>query len=455
MDSTETSLDAQTFRNIYSVSRLNQEVRSLLESGFPLLWLEGEISNLARPASGHLYFSLKDEKSQVRCAMFRNRNLNIGFIPQNGTQVLVRARVTMYEARGDFQLIIEHIEEAGDGALRRAFEELKQRLDKEGLFAATHKKSLPALPRCVGVITSPSGAAVRDIISTLRRRFPSLPVIVYPVPVQGETAAQQIADMLRRADQRQECDVLILARGGGSLEDLWAFNEEVLARAIYECSIPVVSGVGHEIDFTIADFVADQRAPTPTGAAELISPDQQDWLARLDGLQQRLAWLMRNHLRQHGQHVRNLEKRLQHPGRKLQAMAQRLDELELRLHRARLNHHRHASLRLQHVRESLLRHNPVHRLQDNLNRNKNLSRRLSVGMQHYLKLRRQKLQQLAHSLDSVSPLATLGRGYAIVMDEQGGIIRHAGEVKPGERVRARLAEGQLYCQVTDIKQGNE
>lgn len=442
------------FRNIYSVSRLNREVRSLLESGFPLLWIEAEISNLARPASGHLYFSLKDEKAQVRCAMFRNRNLNIGFTPKNGMQVLVRAKVGLYEPRGDFQLVIEHMEEAGAGALRLAFEQLKQRLDKEGLFAASHKKPLPALPHGIGIVTSPSGAAIRDITTTLRRRFPSLPIIVYPVPVQGDGAGQQIADMIRRADTRQECDVLIVGRGGGSLEDLWAFNEEVVARAIYECTIPVVTGIGHEIDFTIADFVADQRAPTPSGAAELISPDQQDWLARLAGLQQRLGWLMKNHLRHRQQQLQNLEKRLQHPGRRLRDKSQRLDELDLRLRRAGQGILRHATARLQHSSERLLRHSPAHRLSTLQNKNHNLSQRLLTTMRHQLKLQRQKLQQLAHALDAVSPLATLGRGYAIVMNDKGQILRRASDAKAGDIVKARLAHGQLYCQVNEVEESN-
>lgn len=455
MQMSKQTLGTQPFRDIYTVSRLNREVRTILEASFPLLWIEAELSNLARPASGHLYFSLKDEKAQVRCAMFRNRNLNIGFSPKNGMQVLVRAKIGLYEPRGDFQLIIEHMEEAGDGALRRAFDELKLRLDKEGLFDTAHKKPLPDLPRCVGVVTSPSGAAIRDVITTLQRRFPALPVIVYPVPVQGEGAAQQIADMITTVDKRSECDVLIVGRGGGSLEDLWAFNEEVVARAIYNCSIPVVTGIGHEIDFTIADFVADQRAATPTGAAELISPDQQEWLGRLKQLQQRLSWLTRSQIRHWQQHLLNLEKRLQHPGRRLHDMAQRLDELELRLQRAQQNVLRHAKARTEHAHERLLRHSPIHRLVTSNNKNDNLSQRLKIAMQHQLTMRYNQLQQQAHALDAVSPLATLGRGYAIIMNEKEQIIRQAKQVKTGDHIRARLAEGQLYCQVTQIKESDE
>lgn len=304
-------------------------------------------------------------------------------------------------------------------------------------------------------MTSPSGAAVRDVLTTLQRRFPSLPVVIYPVPVQGAGAAEQIAAMIATADQRQDCDVLIVGRGGGSLEDLWAFNEEVLARAIYNCSIPVVTGIGHEIDFTIADFVADQRAATPSGAAELISPDQQEWLAHLNQLQQRLTWLTRSQIRQWQQHLQNLHRRLQHPGQRLHDLAQRLDELELRLQRAQQNHLRHCRARLRHSHERLLRHSPLHRLGTLQNRNDNLLQRLKISMQHQLTMRYQQLQQLAHALDAVSPLATLGRGYAIVMDEQDQILRQAKQVKAGDRITARLAEGQLYCQVNQVKESHD
>jgi len=453
--SNDPATDNPPFRNIYTISRLNSEVRTLLESGFPLLWIEAEISNLARPASGHLYFSLKDEKAQVRCAMFRNRSLNLGFSPKNGMQVLVRAKIGLYEPRGDFQLIIEHMEEAGNGALRRAFDELKLKLDKEGLFDARNKQPLPTLPRCVGIVTSPSGAAVRDVITTLQRRFPALPVIVYPVPVQGEGAAQQIADMIAIADRRQDCDVLIVGRGGGSLEDLWAFNEEVLVRAIHACRIPVVTAIGHEVDFTIADFVADQRAATPTGAAELISPDRQVWLSRFRQLRQRLDWLMRQQCQQHRQTLQNLTKRLQHSGRRLLDKAQRLDELELRLQRALQYFLRQSQAQLSHSHERLLRHSPVNQLGTIQTSTDNLSKRLTTAMQHQLTRHQNRLQQLAGTLDTVSPLATLSRGYAIVIDENGHIIRQARQVKVGDPITARLAEGRLYCQVTRIKESND
>lgn len=440
------------FRDIYTVSRLNRETRNLLEGSFPLLWIEAEISNLARPASGHLYFSLKDDAAQVRCAMFRNRNMSLGFTPANGMQVLVRAKIGLYEPRGEFQIIVEHMEESGAGALQRAFEALKQQLNKEGLFASTHKQALPALPKQVGVITSPSGAAIRDILTTLKRRFPSMPVIVYPVAVQGNGAAEQIAQMIKLADSRKECDVLLLARGGGSLEDLWAFNEEVLARAIYACTIPVVTGVGHEIDFTIADFVADHRAPTPTGAAEMISPDQQEWSNRLRTLQQRLGYLARNRLVSLKQQLLGLDKRLQHPGRRLNDSAQRLDELEQRLQRAQQNLLRHTSARLTQVSEKLLRHNPALRLTTLQKTNDNLLHRLQSTMQHQLVHYQNRFRQLTHALDTVSPLATLSRGYAIVQREDETIVRQATQVKPGDMVKARLGKGELYCKVNRIKE---
>ena len=266
---------SQTAIDVYSVTRLNREVRAVLEGSFPTIWVQGEISNLAQPASGHMYFSLKDEFSQVRCAMFQNRNRLLQFRPENGNHVLLRAAISLYETRGEYQLIVEQMEPAGEGALQRAFEELKQRLFKEGLFAEEHKKPVPYMAARIGIITSPTGAAIRDILTVSRRRFPLADIIIYPVAVQGEGAAEQIISMLQTAQRRHECEVLILARGGGSLEDLWAFNNEKLARVIFKCTLPVVTGIGHEIDFTIADFVADKRAPTPSAAAEIVSPDQR------------------------------------------------------------------------------------------------------------------------------------------------------------------------------------
>ncbi len=402
----EDSPEAADGKDIFSVSRLNREARELLEGGFPMIWVEGELSNLARPASGHLYFSLKDATAQVRCALFRNRNHALRFRPADGMQVLARARVSLYEARGDYQLIVEHVEEAGDGALRRAFEQLKQRLAAEGLFDSERKRELPALPRRIGVVTSPTGAAIRDVLTILKRRFPAIPVRVYPVPVQGKAAAPEIARMIALASKRQECDVLILCRGGGSLEDLWAFNEEIVARALADCAIPVVTGIGHEIDITIADFVADLRAPTPSGAAEHVSPDGTEWLRRFGQLGAQICGRMREDLARRHERLTWLARRLQqqHPGQRLRQRAQRLDELELRLARA-----------------------------------------LRAGIER----RRMRYETLARTLDAVSPLATLGRGYAIVQRRaDGAILRDAAGVSPGDEIQARLAKGRLICHVS-------
>ncbi len=436
-------------RDIFTVSRLNREVRALLELSLPLIWLEGELSNLARPASGHMYFSLKDEKAQVRCAMFRMRNMHLRFQPENGTHVLVRARVGLYEARGEYQLIVEHMEEAGDGALRRQFEELKSRLAKEGLFDEAAKRPLPALPRQLGIVTSPTGAAIRDILTVLQRRFPAIPIIIYPVPVQGVGAGREIARMIARAGERDECDVLIVGRGGGSLEDLWAFNEEVVARAIRDCPVPVVSAVGHEIDFTIADFAADHRAPTPSAAAEVVSPDRTEWLERLSARESRLRRCMNSQLQQSTQRLHWLKKRLKHPGRRLTEIAQRLDEMEQRMRRAQRGHLRHLSVRLDRARAHLARVAPSNRIQRLESRRRELERRLQVAVEHRQEAAAQRLASAARALDSVSPLSTLSRGYAIVSREDHTVVRRYTDVKTGDRVNARLHEGHLVCRVEE------
>lgn len=434
-------------REIYTVSRLNQEVRLLLEGTFPLIWVEGELSNLARPSSGHLYFSLKDGESQVRCAMFRNKALNLRFRPKDGDQVLVRARVGLYPARGEFQLIIEHMEEAGDGRLRRAFEELKQRLQKEGLFDPARKRQLPSLPRRLGVVTSPTGAAIRDVLTVLARRFPALPVLIYPVPVQGAGAAEKIAAAIRQAGERAEVDVLLVTRGGGSLEDLWAFNEEVVARAIHACPIPVVSAIGHEIDFTIADLAADQRAPTPSAAAEMISPDAAAWAAQLAQQAGRLEQLFRLHLSRLGERVGWLRRHIEqhHPQRRLQDASQRLDGLQLRLEQAARRRLRELTLREQQARERLHRRSPLLQISALRTRNEQLQHRLVTAVRRQLQAGERTLAFTVHRLDTVSPLATLARGYAVVRRGDGSVLRRAADASPGERVVTRLAEGELYC----------
>ncbi len=439
-----------SLRQVLSVTELNRATRSLLEGSFPLLWVEGEISNLARPASGHLYLSLKDSKAQVRGAMFRNRAIHLGFRPENGMRVLVRARVSLYEPRGDYQLLIEHMEEAGDGALQRAFKALKRRLELEGLFATEHKRQLPALPRCIGVITSPSGAAIRDILSVLRRRFPAIPVILYPVAVQGEGAAGEIASMIELAGKRGECEVLIVGRGGGSLEDLWAFNEEVVARAIHASPLPIVSAVGHETDFTIADFVADQRAPTPSAAAELLSPDGEEMLQRVARLEIRLRRSVQRELARARERLQWLRRRLKHPGRRLQEIAQRLDELEQRLKVACSHLQRHKRAGLESIMARLQRRTPAHQIKAVLTKCATVRHSLCCAMRHRLQGCRQQLSIQSGRLEAVSPLAVLGRGYAIVRKlPEGTIVRSGAMVKRGDQVEARLGRGHIRCRVEE------
>lgn len=435
-------------RQVFSVSELSSAARKLLEDNFPLIWVEGEISNLAQPASGHIYLTLKDPSAQLRCAMFRMNRRLLDFDPENGQQVLVRAKVSLYEARGDFQLIIEHMEEAGDGALRREYEAMKRRLRNEGLFEATHKQSIPELPKQIGVLTSPSGAAIRDILSVLKRRFPSIPVLIYPVPVQGQGAADKIIQAIELANIRQDCDVLLLSRGGGSLEDLWAFNEEPLAHAIFKSRIPVVSAVGHEVDFTIADFVADARAATPSAAAELLSPDRQEWLARLNSLQRRLLGSMQNRLRQTGQRLDWLSRRLQSPRQHLAQTRIRINALQQRQSTALQHQLQRRQDKLSALRARLMQQTPEQRIAVLHERHGNLQTRLHKAIHQHLKYKIQKLSTLTRSLDAVSPLATLGRGYALVQrTSDGELLRDASKINVGEQIETRLAKGKLLCRV--------
>jgi len=444
-----TSSPARPEREVYSVSRLNREVRVLLERGFGSLWLEAEISNFARPSSGHWYFSLKDATAQVRCAMFRQRNMLCAFTARDGQKVLVRARIGLYEPRGEYQLIVDHMEDAGLGALKRQFEELSAKLAAEGLFAAERKRPLPGLPKRIGIVTSPTGAAVRDILHVLARRFPAAAVLVYPVPVQGAQAAAEIIAALQTAGRRAECDVLILARGGGSLEDLWAFNDERLARAIVASPIPVITGIGHEIDFTIADFAADVRAPTPSAAAELVVPDVEEWRNAFAQLGARLQRGLRRRLAEHGERLRWLSGRatLASPVARLSARAQRLDELEqclVRAVRRRLEGHRER-LRWLTGRAALV--SPANRLGQQRLRLDNLEQQLNRAMRLAMDSRRKKLLPLTRTLNAVSPLATLDRGYAIVSTEGGEILRNAADAKPGTVIDARLAQGRIRARV--------
>jgi exodeoxyribonuclease VII large subunit len=437
-----------TERQILSVSQLNRSVRHLLETQLPMLWVEGEISNFARPASGHWYLTLKDDQAQVRCAMFRNTNQRVGFQPANGTQVLVRCRAGLYEGRGEYQLVIEHMEEAGFGALQRQFEMLKQQLSTEGLFDTQHKQPMPESVRHIGVITSATGAAVKDILSVLNRRFPSIRVSIFPTAVQGAQAAGQIIEAINNANRQGQCDALIVGRGGGSLEDLWPFNEETVARAIFASEIPIVSAVGHEVDFTIADFVADLRAPTPSAAAELLSPDGEDMLNQFEGFEILLGEAMTRKIRQLEQRTDYLQKRLQHPGRKLQEQAQHLDHLDIRLRRAMAGTMQQQAVRMKTLGDKLVRQNPrdaiVQRQQLVANAVKHMMRAVS----QQLESKQNKTAQAMHLLDTVSPLKTLGRGYSIIRDNNDAVIRSVAAVKAGDELRGQLVDGEVVFAVT-------
>jgi exodeoxyribonuclease VII large subunit len=439
-------------RNVLTISQLNAQARMLLERGLGSVWLEGEVSNLSRPASGHWYFSLKDAGAQVRCAMFRTRAMLVRFQVRDGARVVARGRVSLYEARGEFQVVVEHLEEAGEGALRRRFEELKRKLAAEGLFDTARKRKPPTLPRRVGVVTSGTGAALRDILHILRRRFRAVPVLVYPCAVQGESAPREIVEALRIAGQRAECDVLILARGGGSLEDLMAFNDEAVARAIAASPIPVISGVGHETDFTIADFVADERAPTPSGAAERAVPDSTEFLRALGALERNLAGAMRRRLRTLGQalyvHERGLARA--HPGARLRQHAQRLDELDQRLQRAMSGRLGRSHDRLERARALLARSSPRRRLGTLRLRLERAAKQLPLCMRRRLVGAREDFERTARTLHAVSPLATLERGYAIVLDEAGRVVSDATAVATGAAIEARLARGALRATVTGL-----
>jgi exodeoxyribonuclease VII large subunit len=437
-------------RDIYSVARLATEVRYVLEGSFPLLWVRGELSNLAQPASGHVYFTLKDEAAQVRCAMFRARRLLLGFRPANGQQVVVRGRVTLFEPRGDFQLVIEHMEPGGEGALRLELERLKRRLAAEGLFAESAKRPVPPFPRQVGLITSPSGAAVHDLLTVLGRRFPALPVLIYPAQVQGVGAVESLIRALGLANARAECDVLILARGGGSLEDLAAFNDESLARAIRASAIPVVTGIGHEVDVSIADLVADRRAATPSAAAELVAPSAEHVAQRVAVLAARLARLEGRQIQGARQRLEgaNRHLRLLHPAARLQQEAQRLDQLERRLSEAVQARLREAQDRLFPQRSRLLGRSPKDRLVRASAALEGLTGRLRWAQGRVAEQCRQRLARAAGGLEARSPLATLARGYAIVTRVQdGAIVQSPADAPPGTPIQARLREGRLRARV--------
>jgi exodeoxyribonuclease VII large subunit len=438
-------------RHILTPSTLNRLVRDLLEDALPLVWIEGELSNVARPASGHLYFTLKDSAAQVRCAMFKPKSSWLRFKPVDGMQVLVRARVGLYEPRGEFQLVAEHMEPAGEGALQREFERLKAQLDAEGLFARERKRPLPRFARRIGVITSATGAAIRDVLSVLARRWPLADVEVLPVPVQGREAPPAIVNMLRKAAASGRYDVLLLTRGGGSLEDLWAFNDEKVARAIHASAVPVVSAVGHEIDFSIADFVADLRAPTPSAAAELLVPDALALRRHLDQLQQRIVVIQERRLQARIQRIDHLLARLQsqRPQARLARDRERLLQLHRRLLSTRLSQFTQWTVRLERAHARLLAQHPKQRLVLWRHQLDQQAMHLRRSIEHKLERERLSLQQIARTMHAVSPLATLERGYAILFDADGKVLRSAQNVAAGTPLRARLADGELPLQVSD------
>lgn len=435
-------------REVLSVSQLNNRARLLLEDVFAGIWVEGEISNLARPASGHIYFTLKDSQAQMRCALFRQNAARVRQALRDGLAVKVRGKVSLFEGRGDYQLILDAVEPAGDGALRLAFEALKEKLGGEGLFASERKIALPAHPKRIGIVTSPTGAVIRDIISVFRRRAPQVELNLIPTAVQGREATAQIVRALQRADA-QGYDALILARGGGSLEDLWCFNEEVVARAVAACVTPIVSAVGHETDVSIADFVADVRAPTPSAAAELLAPDSSELVQRLHNLQRRLALHMQGRLARERLRLEGASRRLRHPGERLRQQAQRLDDLDMRLRRAFNQQLANQRERLARLDARLAAQHPGRSLALLRQRLDGLATRLPRAMHSQLRSQRQQLGALAAQLQIVSPLATLGRGYSILLDERGQAVRSAAQTQPGQRLKARLGEGELDVRIED------
>ncbi|MGQ7956560.1 exodeoxyribonuclease VII large subunit [Pseudomonas sp. SP16.1] len=435
-------------REVLSVSQLNNRARLLLEDVFASIWVEGEISNLARPASGHIYFTLKDSQAQVRCALFRQNAARVRQALRDGLAVKVRGKVSLFEGRGDYQLILDAVEPAGDGALRLAFEALKEKLGAEGLFSTERKLALPAHPKRIGIVTSPTGAVIRDIISVFRRRAPQVQLTLIPTAVQGREATTQIVRALQLADARG-FDALILARGGGSLEDLWCFNEEAVARAVAACVTPIVSAVGHETDVSIADFVADVRAPTPSAAAELLAPDSSELVQRLRNLQRRLVLHMQGRLARERLRLEGVSRRLRHPGERLRQQAQRLDDLDMRLRRAFNQQLINQRERLARLDARLAAQHPGRNLALLRQRLDDLAARLPRAMHGQLRSQRQQLGALAAQLQIVSPLATLGRGYSILLDERGQAVRSAAQTRPGQRLKARLGEGELDVRVED------
>lgn len=438
---------------IFTVSRLNQTVRLLLEQEMGQVWISGEISNFSQPASGHWYFTLKDDAAQVRCAMFRNSNRRVTFRPQHGQQVLVRANITLYEPRGDYQIIVESMQPAGEGLLQQKFEQLKATLSAEGLFDQQFKKPLPSPARCVGVITSKTGAALHDILHVLKRRDPSLPVIIYPTAVQGDDAPGQIVRAIELANMRNECDVLIVGRGGGSLEDLWSFNDERVARAIFASRIPVVSAVGHETDVTIADFVGDLRAPTPSAAAEMVSRNQQELVRQLQSAQQRLGMAMDYFLANRSRRFTHLHHRLQqqHPQLRLARQQTALERLQQRMNIAIDSQLKRSGQQQFRLLQRLNHQNPQPRIHRAQSRVQQLEYRLADTIRARLSATRERFGNAVTHLEAVSPLSTLARGYSVTSSADGNVLKHTKQVKAGDLLTTRVTDGWVESEVKAVK----
>jgi exodeoxyribonuclease VII large subunit len=437
---------------ILSVSALTRLIKQQIESRFSDVWVEGEISNLKIPSSGHLYLTLKDENAQLRAVIFRASGRSVKFVPKEGQQVLCRGRVTVYEPRGEYQIVIDYIEPRGVGALQAAFEQLKERLQKEGLFDPSGKKPLPVFPQRIGIVTSATGAAIRDILKVLGRRRARLDILINPVPVQGEDAAVAIASAIDELNERGGLDLLIVGRGGGSLEDLWAFNEEAVARAIFRSKIPVISAVGHEVDYTIADFVADLRAPTPTAAAEMVVRTRKECQDQLEFQRARLDRAMRHGFEMARSRLQVYRRSLQDPRKAIEAHLLRLDELDGRIRQGLFNTMRHQAQRLTHVRESLRHRSPVERLHRLASRAQELTKRFELQTGFYLRQKRNRLESLLTTMDNLSPLAILSRGYSITRRLPGmTLIKEARLAGPGEQVHVRLHRGSLICRVEETE----
>lgn len=439
-------------QSVISVSELNKKAKSLLDKGIPKLWIEGEISNLAKPASGHMYFSLKDEMSQIRCAWFKQRQLQNTLNIVNGSKMLALGKIGLYEPRGEYQFIVEKMEIAGEGDLKRKYEDLKRKLSAEGIFSEENKSELPNLPKRIGVITSPSGAAVQDILTVLNRRFPIIPIIIFPVAVQGEQAAPQIQNALEKANFRADCDLLILARGGGSLEDLWAFNEEIVARAIFDSEIPIISAIGHETDVTISDFTADLRAPTPSGAAELAVPDQHDWIKSIDNISEKINTIITQQINSKSQLSDWINKRLSQssPMMTVKRQIEKSNNLQKMLSSSILQNLSRQEKNIHQLKSNLNEVSPRLKIHTQLSRIKELNQKITSCSDHLLEGLNNRIKLASKTLNSVSPLRTLDRGYAIARDAKTkNVIMSADTIEIENDIEVKLAKGEIKVTVIE------